>query len=212
MILELQDITVRLQGAPLFAPVNLRVEPGSVTTVMGPSGCGKSTLLAAVVGDLNPIFSLEGDILLDGRSLRPLPMEKRHVGLLYQDDLLFPHMNVGQNLGFALPDRMPRAERLVRIEEYLALAGLDGYARRDVASLSGGQRARVSLLRTLMAAPHAVLLDEPFSKLDTTLRAQFRDWVFATLKEWRIPALQVTHDIEDCGDGPVYLITEGRFA
>ncbi len=204
MILELQDVTVSLEGRPLFDPVSLTVEPGSVTTVMGPSGCGKSTLLAAIVGDLNPAFDLQGDVLLDGRSLLRVPMEKRHVGLLYQDDLLFPHMNVGQNLGFALPGSMPRRDRTARIDEYLALAGLEGYARRDVASLSGGQRARVSLLRTLMAEPCAVLLDEPFSKLDSTLRVQFRDWVFTTLQERRMPALQVTHDIEDCGDGPVY--------
>lgn len=212
MALELNQVTVRFAGTQLFEPVSLRVEPGTVTTVMGPSGCGKSTLLAAVVGDLAPVFSLSGDVVLGGQSLLGYPMEQRRIGLLYQDDLLFPHMNVGQNLGFALPAGMPRQERRARIADYLALAGLEGYADRDVASLSGGQRARVSLLRTLMAAPRAVLLDEPFSKLDTALRGQFRDWVFGTLKEGGIPALQVTHDVEDCGAGPVYLLQEGRLA
>ncbi|MCH8552156.1 MAG: ATP-binding cassette domain-containing protein [Natronospirillum sp.] len=212
MVLELDRVTVSINNTPLFDPVTLRVEPGQVTTVMGPSGCGKSTLLAAIVGDLNPVFSLQGDVRLDDQSVLTLPMQRRRIGLLYQDDLLFPHMNVGQNLGFALASSLPRRERLARVEEYLALAGLEGYAERDVASLSGGQRARVSLLRTLMAEPRAVLLDEPFSKLDTAMRDQFRDWVFSTLQERAVPALQVTHDKEDCGDGPVYLIQEGRFA
>ncbi len=212
MALELDKVCVFLAGQPLFAPMSLTVEPGTVITVMGPSGCGKSTLLSAIVGDLAPAFSASGDVCLDGESVLHLPMQNRRIGLLYQDDLLFPHMNVGENLGFALPRSMPRHERQPRIDEYLSMAGLEGYARRDVASLSGGQRARVSLLRTLMAEPRAVLLDEPFSKLDTALRGQFRDWVFSVLQRNGVPALQVTHDVEDGGDGPVYLIQEGRFA
>lgn len=205
-MLELNNLCLRLrqENEALFSPVNLTIDAGEIVTLMGPSGCGKSTLLSAIVGDLSPAFECSGDVLLDGQSVLGTPMEQRHIGLLYQDDLLFPHMNVGENLGFALPRGLRRSDRKARIHDHLALAGLDGYATRDVASLSGGQRARVSLLRTLLAEPRAVLLDEPFSKLDRTLRGQFREWVFATLQARQVPTLQVTHDAEDAAEGRAY--------
>lgn len=208
-MLELENIALRLRGDRLFAPVNLAVKPGELVTIMGPSGCGKSTLLSAIVGDLSPAFVCEGDVRLDGRSLLGVPMERRHIGLLYQDDLLFPHMNVAENLGFALPSGIGRQQRESVIAEHLARAGLSGYEQRDVARLSGGQRARVSLLRTLLAEPRAVLLDEPFSKLDLAMRSQFREWVFDTLKARAIPALQVTHDAQDSLDGRLYDLEKG---
>lgn len=208
-MLALNNLTVRRGDRALFPPVNLSIDADEVVTVMGPSGCGKSTLLSAIVGDLAPAFAMSGAVLLDGREMNQVPMEARHIGLLYQDDLLFPHMNVGENLAFALPRGLSADERDARIEDHLALAGLAGYGRRDVASLSGGQRARVSLLRTLLAEPAAVLLDEPFSKLDRSLRIQFREWVFATLKARHVPTLQVTHDAEDAAEGRLYELETG---
>ncbi len=209
-MLELENISLRLRQDRLFAPVNLTVAAGELVTIMGPSGCGKSTLLSAIVGDLPPAFTCEGDVRLDGRSLLQIPMEQRQIGLLYQDDLLFPHMNVAENLGFALPSGLDRKQRASAIAEHLGRAGLSGYEQRDVARLSGGQRARISLLRTLMAEPRAVLLDEPFSKLDLAMRSQFREWVFDTLKVRAIPALQVTHDAQDSLDGRLYDLEQGR--
>lgn len=208
-MLELNHLIIKRDEHPLFPPVNLTVDADEVVTVMGPSGCGKSTLLSAIVGDLAPAFVMSGSVLLDGREMNQIPMEARHIGLLYQDDLLFPHMNVGENLAFALPQGLAAKERDARIQDHLALAGLAGYGNRDVASLSGGQRARVSLLRTLLAEPAAVLLDEPFSKLDRSMRIQFREWVFATLKARHVPTLQVTHDAEDAAEGRLYELETG---
>ena len=132
--------------------------------------------------------------------MRPeLPAEARKVGLLFQDALLFPHMSVGGNLAFALPHdpMMNAALRKARIEEPLAEAGLSGMADRDPATLSGGQQSRVALMRVLLARPSALLLDEPFSKLDSELRQQIRDFVFAEAKSLQLPVLLVTHDPAD---------------
>jgi putative thiamine transport system ATP-binding protein len=127
-----------------------------------------------------------------------LPPERRRLGLLFQDDLLFPHLTVGGNLAFAMPpDVRPRAERERRIAAALAEAGLEGFALRDPATLSGGQRARVALLRTLLAEPRALLLDEPFGKLDADLRDAFRRFVFEHARERGLPMVLVTHDSVD---------------
>ncbi|MFY0665824.1 MAG: ATP-binding cassette domain-containing protein [Natronospirillum sp.] len=208
-VLTLNNLHIEQNLKPLFPPVTLTVQAREVVTLMGPSGCGKSTLLAAVVGDLAPAFRYTGQIELNGQQLDGLPMEQRHVGLLYQDDLLFPHMSVAENLLFALPAGLSRLEQQARIATALNEAGLDDYGSRDVASLSGGQRARISLLRTLLAEPHAVLLDEPFSKLDLQLRAQFRTWVFAELAQREVPVILVTHDPADCPGGRVYDLPSG---
>jgi putative thiamine transport system ATP-binding protein len=168
---------------------------------MGASGSGKSSLLAWIAGTLEtPPFEAEGRLALDGRDLTALPIQQRRIGLLFQDDLLFAHLRVIDNLLFALPTG-PRAERVAAAEAALADAGLAGFGARWPSSLSGGQRSRVSLLRALLAAPHAILLDEPFSKLDATLRAQMREFTFATLRSRGVPAVLVTHDEADIPQG-----------
>lgn len=124
------------------------------------------------------------------------------MGLLFQDDLLFPHLSVGQNLAFALPGQIRDVKaRRQRVEQTLDNIGLAGFHNRDPATLSGGQRARVSLMRTLLAEPQALLLDEPFSKLDAVLRTQFRAFVFEQIERQRIPTLLVTHDPADVPQG-----------
>lgn len=184
--------------APLFAPLTLTVPPGQVTVVMGPSGIGKSTLLAHIAGVLGPDWSARGRVTLDGRDLAGVPAERRRVGLMFQDALLFPHLSVGANLAFGLaPGVRGRAARRAAVEEALRQAGLAGMADRDPASLSGGQSARVALMRTLLARPRALLLDEPFSRLDTALRADLRAFVFAHATAAAIPVLLVTHDAAD---------------
>lgn len=198
---ELHNLSLRHRtGTSLFAPLSVRLEPGQIGTVMGPSGSGKSTLLAAICGTLPPVFSASGDVRLNGRSLVGLPVQSRQVGILFQDDLLFPHLNVFQNLAFALPKGLSRAEQREHVCTALNSADLSGYDGRDVATLSGGQRARISLLRTLLAAPKLILLDEPFAKLDLQLREQFRAFVFQRITELNIPALLVTHDPADHPD------------
>lgn len=197
MSFHLHRFNVQLQQTPLFAPLDVSLEAGDIATVMGPSGSGKSTLLAAICGTLLPAFSVQGDMQLNGRDLSTLPVEARGVGILFQDDLLFPHLDVYHNLAFALPTHLNKDQRRAQIESALEHAGLSGEGKRDVATMSGGQRARVSLLRTLLAEPQLILLDEPFAKLDQTLRQNFRDWVFSRIRALGIPALLVTHDPAD---------------
>lgn len=197
MFFDIDQLRLTLDHRPLFKPLSVHLDAGQIGTVMGPSGSGKSTLLAAISGTLPTMFELRGDIRLNGQSLLNIPIEQRQVGILFQDDLLFPHLNVFQNLVFALPGGLHRDQQRERIASALGSAGMNDFEQRDVATLSGGQRARISLLRTLLAEPRLVLLDEPFSKLDQQLRGKFRDWVFGRVSELGIPALMVTHDPSD---------------
>lgn len=195
--LALDRLTVLLNGRTLFR-LSLAVKPGEIVTIMGPSGSGKSSLLAAICGTLDPVFKITGHILLEGSRIEAKPPEHRRVGILFQDDLLFPHLSVGGNLAFGLPAEVKgKAARRARVEEALSAADLEGFADRDPATLSGGQRARVSLLRVLLSEPRALLLDEPFSKLDTALRTRFRSFVFEELRKRGLPALLATHDHAD---------------
>lgn len=195
--LQLDGVAVRLRGDLLFQPLTLAVRPGEIATIMGPSGSGKSTLLSAVCGTLDPVFALSGTIRLGGRVLNALPAEDRRAGILFQDDLLFPHLSVADNLAFGLPPRLNREERRRRIAAALADAGLEGFANRDPRTLSGGQRARIACLRALLAEPSALLLDEPFSKLDAALKDRFRSFVFDHAVARALPVLLVTHDPAD---------------
>ncbi len=203
--LEFRGVRIARE-ARLLVALSARVAPGEVLTVMGPSGAGKSTLLAYAIGTLAPGFKAEGSILLDGRDLTCLPPQARRMGILFQDDLLFPHLSVGGNLAFGLlPEVRGRAARRAAVEAALAEAGLDGMADRDPATLSGGQRARVALMRVLLSRPRALLLDEPFSKLDAVLRSQVRAFVFDHARSEGLPVLLVTHDPADAAaaGGPV---------
>ncbi|MBB4207817.1 ATP-binding cassette domain-containing protein [Roseinatronobacter bogoriensis] len=175
--------------------LDLEVASGEVLTIMGPSGCGKSTLLAALIGALPPAFSASGKLFLDGQDITHLPTHARKLGILCQDDILFPHLSVAGNLGFGLPKTTPNRQHA--IEQALAEAGLAGMGARDPATLSGGQRARVGLMRTLLSAPRALLLDEPFAKLDSDLRVQMREFVFSAARTRGLSVILVTHDRED---------------
>ncbi|MCP1599951.1 putative thiamine transport system ATP-binding protein [Aeromonas caviae] len=199
-MLHTSTLALFLDDAPLLTLPPLRVAPGEVLTLMGPSGCGKSSLLAALAGVLPPggPIRLTGDILLGARRLTPLPPQERGVGILFQDDLLFAHLTVAENLMFGMPAHLKgMAARQTRAREALAEVGLEAQADKLPGALSGGQKARVSLLRALLAEPRALLLDEPFSRLDKPLRAAFRELVFAQIKALAIPAILVTHDEDD---------------
>ncbi|MDP2015299.1 ATP-binding cassette domain-containing protein [Hydrogenophaga sp.] len=198
----------------LVQDLRLEVAPGQILTLMGPSGSGKSSVLAAIAGTLHGVaegseaLRFEGTVQLDGRDLSALPTAQRGIGLLFQDDLLFAHMTVAENLLFAVPAG-PRRERLAEVDRALNEAGLGGFGTRDPATLSGGQRARVALMRALLARPKALLLDEPFSKLDAALRDQFRAFVFDHLRGSGVPAVLVTHDAADVAD-PSQVVELGR--
>jgi len=203
--LQLRSVTIRLGSRVLVEALDATVAPGEVVTIMGPSGSGKSTLLAYVGGFLDPAFTAGGEVLIGGEAITGLPAEERRVGILFQDDLLFPHLSVGGNLAFGLPRGGSRAERRRLVTEALAEADLAGFMDRDPATLSGGQRARVALLRTLLAEPRALLLDEPFGRLDRGLRQDIRSFVLGHARERGLPILLVTHDEEDAtaAAGPV---------
>jgi putative thiamine transport system ATP-binding protein len=164
---------------------------------MGRSGSGKSSLLAAIVGSLGAGLTQSGGVWLDGIDVTATPPHLRRIGILFQDDLLFPHMSVAGNLGFGLPRGGARAERAKAIGDALAEVALDGFEDRDPATLSGGQRARVALARVLLSRPKALLLDEPFSRLDAQLRDQVRTMVFEKARVRGLPVILVTHDISD---------------
>lgn len=192
--LQLQNVRIALQTRQLLA-IDAVIKAGEVLTVMGPSGAGKSSLLAYVAGFLAPAFEASGDILLDDEPVNALPAEQRRVGLLFQDPLLFPHLSVGGNLRFAIPANASNKEAIV--SDALASIGLQGFEQRDPETLSGGQKSRVALQRLLLSQPKAVLLDEPFSRLDAHLRREVREFVFNRLREAGLPAIMVTHDVED---------------
>lgn len=186
-------------GTTLLRALQLQVPPGVVHTVMGASGSGKSSLLSAVCGTLPEGLVFDGTVHLDGQRIETLPTQARRVGILFQEDLLFAHMTVRENLLFAVPAGA-RAAREAQVVQGLADVEMDAFAHANPATLSGGQRARVALVRALLAQPHALLLDEPFSKLDAALRARMRELVFGLVRQRRIPALMVTHDPGDVAD------------
>ncbi|CAN0566772.1 unnamed protein product, partial [Ectocarpus sp. 12 AP-2014] len=192
--LRLEQISIALAERELLT-MDATVAPGDVLTVMGPSGSGKSTLLAYIAGFLDPTFTANGGVWLGKRNLLNLPAEARGIGLLFQDALLFPHLSVGGNLRFGLPRNTK--DKRQQVTNALEQVGLAGFEERDPATLSGGQKARVALMRLLLSTPQAVLLDEPFSALDTALRQETRALVFSQLREAGLPALLVTHDHAD---------------
>jgi putative thiamine transport system ATP-binding protein len=204
--LILANVAISKGSTPLLS-VSTHIAPGDVLSIMGPSGVGKSTLLAFITGTLAPDFTATGAIELDGADITNAPAHQRRVGILFQDDLLFPHLSVGKNLAFGLRPGGSKGERQAKIADALTEVGLEGFADRDPATLSGGQKARVALMRMLLSDPCALLLDEPFSRLDTALRAQVRALVFARAKARALPVLMVTHDAEDAAAADGEIIT-----
>ena len=194
-MLSIQDVTVRYGDTAAVDDVSLDLEPGHVLAVLGPSGCGKSTLLRAVAG-LEPLTS--GSISWDGADLAGTPTHKRGFALMFQDGQLFAHLTVARNVAYALRiRRTPSARVAARVRELLALVGLEGYDDRLPGTLSGGERQRVALARALAVEPRLILLDEPLSALDATLRERLAGDLRTILHSAGTTALLVTHDHEE---------------
>jgi iron(III) transport system ATP-binding protein len=185
------------EGTLAVDGVDLTVPAGSLTALLGPSGCGKTTVLRMIAGLLTPD---RGRIEIHGREVsadgRVVPPEARGVGMVFQDYALFPHLSVAKNVGYGLP-RRPRAARRARIAEVLELVGLGHLGHRLPTQLSGGQQQRVALARALAPNPDVILLDEPFSNLDASLRTTVREDVRRILKDANATAVFVTHDQEE---------------
>ncbi len=179
---------------------DIYVDKGELQMITGPSGIGKSTLLHWLLGNIPVHVNISGQIMLSGINITDLAIEKRRVGLLMQDVYLFPHLNVQDNICFALPksssffsNKQRRLEALNMLEQ-IDLAHL---AARYPQNLSGGERSRVGLIRALANQPQVMLLDEPFAALDPSTREQMGDWAFQQLADQNIPIVMVSHDVED---------------
>ena len=190
----------------LLLSLNEQVNGGEILTIMGPSGSGKSSLLNWLTGTLPSSFKANGEVWLNGQNIDNTPPHLRHIGVLYQDALLFSHLTVAGNIAFAMP-KGNKKQRLEKIEHALEKVGLKDMGNRHPDNLSGGQQARVALLRMLLSEPKAILLDEPFSKLDTQLRVDTRELVFSQIRDHKLPAIMVTHDHSDADAANGKLIT-----
>ena len=189
MSLETSALRVTFGGAPAVDDVSLEVGTGEVLGILGPSGSGKSTLLRAICG-LELLES--GSVSWDGDDITRTPVHERGFALMFQDGQLFAHQTVAQNVGYAL--RVRRAPEQPRVDELLALVGLDGFGARRVTELSGGEQQRVALARSLAASPRLLLLDEPLSSLDRELRERLAADLRAILTATSQTAIFVTHD------------------
>ncbi|MFD8494457.1 ABC transporter ATP-binding protein [Amycolatopsis sp. NPDC059657] len=195
MALEVEGLTVHYGTFAAVRDAKLEIADGEVLALLGPSGSGKSTLLRAITG-LEP--QVEGSVRWDGEDLGGVPVHRRGFGLVFQDGQLFPHRDVAGNLAFGLRmHQVPKAEHAARIAKLLKLVGLEGYERRRVTELSGGEAQRVALARALAPEPRLLMLDEPLSGLDAGLREQLAIDVADLLRRNKITALLVTHDQEE---------------
>ncbi|MBZ2198800.1 ABC transporter ATP-binding protein [Occultella gossypii] len=193
--LSVAGAVVTYAGTTAVAGVDLDVAVGEVVALLGPSGCGKSSLLRAVAG-LEPLTA--GRVAWDGADLRDVPVHRRGFGLMFQDGQLFTHRDVAGNVAYGLEmARVPAAERRDRVDELLELVGLAGYQRRPVVTLSGGEQQRVALARSLAPRPRLLLLDEPLSALDRSLRERLASDLHDILRRAGTTSLYVTHDHDE---------------
>ena len=188
--LQVHDLAISYEGRDILRGIDLHVDTDEIVALLGPSGSGKSSLLRCIAGVQQPAA---GVISWDGADITTTPAHRRRIGLVFQDALLFPHRDVGANVGFGLPSE----GRQERVAELLDLVGLAGFERRDVATLSGGEAQRVALARALAPRPRLLLLDEPFGALDRDLRDRLAVDVRTLLRAQGTPAIHVTHDREE---------------
>ena len=191
-VIAIKQLSVELQSQPVLKNINLELMEGDIACLLGASGCGKTTLLRTVAGFVKPI---EGEIWISGvRSSNKksvLPVEKRHVGMVFQDYSLFPHLNVKQNIAFGLKDK---TNTLSRVEELLEIFHLQELAQKYPHHLSGGQQQRVAIARAMAPKPNILLLDEPFASLDMELREKLANELRSIIKHEKMTSIMVSHN------------------
>lgn len=192
---KLINLTKRFDKVEVLKNINLDIKEGEIVSLLGPSGCGKSTTLKIIAGILEPDG---GNILFDEKSVNSIPTGKRDASIVFQEYLLFPHMNVFENIEFGLKmKKVNKKDRKIKVEELIDLVKLSGFENKYPSELSGGQQQRVAIARTLAINPKVLLLDEPFSNLDINLRNEMREFVLNLQKKLKITTILVTHDKEE---------------
>ena len=216
--LSCENLELELEKKKILKDISLEVRSGEILALLGESGCGKSSLLKAMLG-LYPLS--KGKIFFQGKEIQNLPSHKRGISVVFQDLRLFPHLNVGENVGFSLElQKVPKAERKKKVEELLKLVQLEGYSDRRIDSLSGGQMQRVAIARALAMNEKLLFLDEPFSALDPNLRREMGDFLLELQKQENLTVVLVTHDQEEAlrlahrialmKDGEILQVDEGE--
>lgn len=216
--LSCENLELELDKKKILKDISLEVRSGEILALLGESGCGKSSLLKAMLG-LYPLS--KGKIFFQGKEIQNLPSHKRGISVVFQDLRLFPHLNVGENVGFSLElQKVPKAERKQRVEELLKLVQLEGYSERRIDSLSGGQMQRVVIARALAMNEKLLFLDEPFSALDPNLRREMGDFLLELQRKENLTVVLVTHDQEEAlrlahrialmKDGEILQLDEGE--
>ena len=216
--LSCENLELELEKKKILKNISLEVRSGEILALLGESGCGKSSLLKAMLG-LYPLS--KGKIFFQGKEIQNLPSHKRGISVVFQDLRLFPHLNVGENVGFSLElQKVPKAERKQRVEELLKLVQLEGYSERRIDSLSGGQMQRVAIARALAMNENILFLDEPFSALDPNLRREMGDFLLELQRKENLTVVLVTHDQEEAlrlahrialmKDGEILQVDEGE--
>lgn len=203
-MLRVQDLHVTIEDNNILSDVDLDVSDGEIVGILGPSGSGKTTLLRAIAGIIEPT---SGAILWDGEDITHVPTHKRRFGLMFQGYALFPHLTVGENVAFGIGKGADG-----QVEEALAWVGMNGFTDRTVDDLSGGEKQRVALARTLAPRPRLVMLDEPLGALDRNLRGRLVTETRELLKDREATAIVVTHDAEEADAicDRLALLREGR--
>lgn len=216
-MLELKDITFSYDSKPVISGFDLHVERGEIHCLLGSSGSGKSTLLHLISGFLEPS---EGTILLNSKCLISrgnncfVPPEKRGMAIVFQEHCLFPHLTVQENIEYGMPDSFGTEEKLQSAQKLLSMVHLEDKKDKFPQELSGGEQQRVSIIRALASKPEVLLMDEPFSALDTSLRDSLRREVKNICKELDITVVLVTHSLEEAlilGDRITMLNNKGEF-
>lgn len=197
-VLEVRQVSCSYEpGRPAISDITFSAREGEILCLLGPSGCGKTTILRAIAG-FEPVRS--GQVFLSGRLVSSpeiqVPTEERHVGMVFQEYALFPHLRVADNIAFGL-QALTRPERQQRVQDMLQLTGLAGFERRYPHELSGGQQQRVALARALVQHPIVLLLDEPFSNLDPDMANRMRQDLHELLRRTKTTTILVTHDHEE---------------
>jgi len=194
-LLTATHISKSYQNTPVLRDVSLHVDQGEIVCLLGPSGCGKTTLLRIVAGLEQ---ADQGHVTFDGHPLDSVPVHHRGFGLMFQDYALFPHKDVAANVAFGLEVQgTPRDQIKARVDEVLELVGLQGYEKRHVFDLSGGEQQRVALARSLAPGPQLLMLDEPLGSLDRTLREELMNELRTILKSVAVTTIYVTHDQQE---------------